>query len=66
MPGKILELAAEVGVLVDKGAPLVVMEAMKMEHTLSAPARGTVTGFLCAVGEQVADGAELVEFEPAE
>ena len=66
MPGKILALSAELGVVVDKGTPLVVMEAMKMEHTLSAPARGTVKAYLCSAGEQVADGAELVEFEPAE
>jgi len=41
------------------------MEAMKMEHTLRAPAAGRVKGFLCAVGEQVKEGAELVEFEAA-
>jgi 3-methylcrotonyl-CoA carboxylase alpha subunit len=39
------------------------MEAMKMEHTLMAPARGVVRGFRYAPGDQVADGAELVDFE---
>jgi 3-methylcrotonyl-CoA carboxylase alpha subunit len=63
MPGKIIALQAEVGVEVDKGAPLIVMEAMKMEHTLCAPAKGRVKAWLCSVGEQVKDGAELVEFE---
>ncbi len=63
MPGKTIALAAEVSAEVEKGAALVVMEAMKMEHTLAAPARGRVTAFLCSVGEQVEDGAELVEFE---
>jgi 3-methylcrotonyl-CoA carboxylase alpha subunit len=37
---------------------------MKMEHTLRAPAAGTVVSFRAQVGEQVAEGAELVEFEP--
>ncbi len=63
MPGKIVALAAAVGSEVEKGAALVVMEAMKMEHTLVAPARGRVKAYLCSVGEQVKDGAELVEFE---
>jgi 3-methylcrotonyl-CoA carboxylase alpha subunit len=42
-----------------------ILEAMKMEHTICAPAAGTVKSFRYAVGEQVADGAELVEFEAA-
>jgi 3-methylcrotonyl-CoA carboxylase alpha subunit len=63
MPGKIVSLLAEVGATIDKGAPLLVMEAMKMEHTLVAPARGVVKAFLCAAGDQVADGIELVAFE---
>ncbi|MDB5968486.1 MAG: acetyl/propionyl/methylcrotonyl-CoA carboxylase subunit alpha [Hydrocarboniphaga sp.] len=66
MPGKIVDLPAAVGAEVDKGAALVVMEAMKMEHTLVAPAKGRVIAYLCSVGEQVKDGAELVEFEAAE
>jgi 3-methylcrotonyl-CoA carboxylase alpha subunit len=36
---------------------------MKMEHTLSAPANGVVKAFLCAPGDQVAEGIELIEFE---
>jgi len=63
MPGKIVALVAAVGSEVEKGAALVVMEAMKMEHTLLAPAKGRVLGYLCAVGDQVKDGVELVEFE---
>ncbi len=62
MPGKVIALLAEPGAKVEKGAPLVVLEAMKMEHTLVAPAAGTVKAFCYAVGEQVADGAELAEF----
>jgi 3-methylcrotonyl-CoA carboxylase alpha subunit len=48
---------------VEKGAPLLILEAMKMEHTIAAPAAGTVKAFRFNVGEQVSDGAELVEFE---
>ena len=44
------------------GTPLLVMEAMKMEHTLTAPARGRLQAFRFAVGDQVSDGAELVDF----
>jgi 3-methylcrotonyl-CoA carboxylase alpha subunit len=65
MPGKVIALLVEVGAQVEKGTPLVVLEAMKMEHTLLAPAAGRVKAFHYAVGEQVADGAELAEFEPS-
>ena len=63
MPGKVIALIAPVGGRVEKGAPLLILEAMKMEHTIAAPAAGTVKAFLFNVGEQVSDGAELVEFE---
>ena len=63
MPGKVIALIAEAGATVDKGAPLLVLEAMKMEHTIAAPVAGTVKAFRFNVGEQVSDGAELVEFE---
>jgi 3-methylcrotonyl-CoA carboxylase alpha subunit len=63
MPGKIVALLAQPGVPLEKGAPLLVMEAMKMEHTITAPASGVVKAYRCAVGEQVTDGVELVEFE---
>jgi 3-methylcrotonyl-CoA carboxylase alpha subunit len=49
--------------MVEKGAPLLILEAMKMEHTITAPAAGTVKGFFYAVGDQVGDGAVLVDFE---
>jgi 3-methylcrotonyl-CoA carboxylase alpha subunit len=64
MPGKVIALIAPVGTRIEKGAPLLILEAMKMEHTIAAPAAGTVKGFRFNVGEQVSDGAELVEFEP--
>jgi 3-methylcrotonyl-CoA carboxylase alpha subunit len=62
MPGKVVALLAQPGQKVDKGMPLLILEAMKMEHTITAPASGTVKAFCYAVGEQVADGAALVEF----
>ncbi|MBI4998763.1 MAG: acetyl/propionyl/methylcrotonyl-CoA carboxylase subunit alpha [Rhodocyclales bacterium] len=65
MPGKVIALLASPGAQVDKGSPLLILEAMKMEHTICAPAAGTVRSFRYAVGEQVADGAELVEFDAA-
>jgi 3-methylcrotonyl-CoA carboxylase alpha subunit len=64
MPGRILELIAAPGAIVRKGAPLLVLEAMKIEHTILAPAPGVLTAFRVAAGEQVAEGAELVSFEP--
>ncbi|NMG14448.1 acetyl/propionyl/methylcrotonyl-CoA carboxylase subunit alpha [Aromatoleum bremense] len=64
MPGKVIALLAEAGAKVAKGAPLLILEAMKMEHTINAPAAGTVKAYRYAVGDQVGDGAELVEFEP--
>jgi len=66
MPGKVIALIAAVGASVEKGAPLLVLEAMKMEHTISAPKRGTVKAFRCAPGDQVVDGVDLVDFEVVE
>jgi len=63
MPGKVIALIAAEGATVDKGAPLLILEAMKMEHTITAPSAGTVKAFRFAVGDQVGDGAELVDFE---
>ncbi len=63
MPGKVIALLIDSGGRVEKGAPLMILEAMKMEHTIVAPAAGVVKRFRFAVGDQVADGAELVEFE---
>jgi 3-methylcrotonyl-CoA carboxylase alpha subunit len=62
MPGRILAIMIEPNATVKRGAPLVVMEAMKMEHTVVAPVAGVVERVLCAVGEQVQEGAELIEF----
>jgi 3-methylcrotonyl-CoA carboxylase alpha subunit len=63
MPGKVIALLAQPGQKVEKGTPLLILEAMKMEHTITAPSAGVVKAFCYAAGEQVTDGATLVEFE---
>jgi 3-methylcrotonyl-CoA carboxylase alpha subunit len=63
MPGKIIAVLTKSGAKVDKGTPLVILEAMKMEHTITAPGRGTVKEIHYKVGEQVSEGAELLGFE---
>jgi 3-methylcrotonyl-CoA carboxylase alpha subunit len=60
MPGKIVALLVDVGAVVERGAPLLIMEAMKMEHTIQAPSAGCVSELLYAVGDQVAEGAQLL------
>lgn len=65
MPGKVVGFAVKAGDTVRKGQPLAVMEAMKMEHTIAAPADGTVTELLFAPGDQVAEGAELLKIATA-
>jgi 3-methylcrotonyl-CoA carboxylase alpha subunit len=59
MPGKIVAAPAKPGDAVTKGQPIVVLEAMKMEHALVAPFDGVVETVAVAVGEQVADGTVL-------
>ncbi|HTR08071.1 MAG TPA: acetyl/propionyl/methylcrotonyl-CoA carboxylase subunit alpha [Paraburkholderia sp.] len=65
MPGKVIAVLVEPGAVVEKGTPLIVMEAMKMEHTIGAPSAGKVTEVLYGVGDQVADGAQLLVLEAA-
>lgn len=65
MPGKVIAVLVEPGRKVEQGDPLIVMEAMKMEHTIGAPAAGVVAEVLYAVGDQVADGAQLLVMGPA-
>jgi 3-methylcrotonyl-CoA carboxylase alpha subunit len=64
MPGTVTRILAEPGVELQRGAPLLVLEAMKMEHTLRAPADGRLTALKCAVGDFVQEGMELADFEP--
>jgi 3-methylcrotonyl-CoA carboxylase alpha subunit len=63
MPGKVVSFAVNVGDKVKAGQPLAVMEAMKMEHTMAAPADGEVLELLYAPGDQVAEGAELLKLK---
>ena len=60
MPGKVISFGVKAGDKVSKGQVLAVMEAMKMEHTIAAPADGVVAELLYAPGDQVAEGAELL------
>ena len=66
MPGKVIAHVAAEGAKVEKGAALMVLEAMKMELTISAPRAGVVKRFVYGVGEQVSEGAELVVLEEDE
>jgi 3-methylcrotonyl-CoA carboxylase alpha subunit len=63
MPGRVLAVHVKAGDEVARGAPLVVLEAMKMEQTITAPAAGRIARVLCAPGDQVREGAELLAFE---
>ncbi|WP_234053316.1 MULTISPECIES: acetyl/propionyl/methylcrotonyl-CoA carboxylase subunit alpha [unclassified Xanthobacter] len=65
MPGTIIRIAVEAGQEVAKGAPLVVVEAMKMEHTVAAPRDGRIKALNFAVGDLVDEGAELLVLEDA-
>lgn len=60
MPGKILKVMVQEGSVVKKGEPLLVMEAMKMEHTIKAVQDGTVEKIFFKEGQQVTGGVELV------
>jgi 3-methylcrotonyl-CoA carboxylase alpha subunit len=62
MPGRVVALLVAPGAHVTKGTPLLILEAMKMEHTTFAPADGVCEAFNVAVGEQVSEGSELVKF----
>ena len=62
MPGKIVALMVEAGARVIRGTPLLIMEAMKMEHTICSPCDGSVAVFNYPVGAVVNEGAELLDF----
>ena len=63
MPGRVVRVMTKPGAKVAKGEPLVILEAMKMEHTITAPADGIVKEVHYADGEQVLEGAQLVTLE---
>jgi 3-methylcrotonyl-CoA carboxylase alpha subunit len=60
MPGKVLQVLVAVGAKVAKGTPLVILEAMKMEHSIAAPHDGRVAEIHFQAGEQVNEGALLL------
>jgi 3-methylcrotonyl-CoA carboxylase alpha subunit len=62
MPGSVVKLLARAGERVAAGQPLLVIEAMKMEHTLRAPVSGVVEAIHFQAGEQVEGGEELLNF----
>jgi 3-methylcrotonyl-CoA carboxylase alpha subunit len=66
LPGTVVALHVTVGQPVVRGAPLVTVEAMKMEHTLTAPYDGVVERLLFGLADRVAAGAVLVELLPAD
>ena len=66
MPGRIVQLAVTAGQRVAKGAPVVTLEAMKMEHAMPAPFDAVVAEAPVAAGQQVSEGALLVRLEKAE
>jgi 3-methylcrotonyl-CoA carboxylase alpha subunit len=63
MPGKVVSFSVKAGDKVSKGQPLAVMEAMKMEHTIAAPADGVVSELMFAPGDQVTEGSELLRLQ---
>jgi 3-methylcrotonyl-CoA carboxylase alpha subunit len=63
MPGSIVDVLVSAGQTVQKGQPLMILEAMKMEHTIAAPADGVVAQVLFGRGDQVKEGEQLLQFE---
>jgi len=64
MPGRVAQVMAEPGMTVRRGEPLMIIEAMKMEHTITTPADGVVEAVRFAAGDLVEEGAELIVLVP--
>ena len=64
LPGTVVALLAEEGAYLEKGAPILTLEVMKMEQTLRAPFAGILKVIKCKVGDIVGEGVELAEIEP--
>jgi len=61
MSGMVVAVMVKPGDVVSKGAPLMILEAMKMEHTIAAPAAGKVKVVNYVPGDRVKEGADLVD-----
>jgi 3-methylcrotonyl-CoA carboxylase alpha subunit len=66
MPGHVLDVRVQADQVVEKGAVLLVLEAMKMEHSLAAPWRARVVEIKVQAGQRVEEGTDLIRLEPAE
>ncbi|TYO67285.1 acetyl/propionyl/methylcrotonyl-CoA carboxylase subunit alpha [Bradyrhizobium hipponense] len=64
LPGTVVAVLAEAGATLEKGAPILTLEVMKMEQTLRAPFAGVLTAIKCKVGDIVQEGVELAVVEP--
>jgi acetyl-CoA/propionyl-CoA carboxylase biotin carboxyl carrier protein len=64
MPGQVLSIGVSTGSAVDAGDPVVTLEAMKMEHAVATPTKGTVAEVFVRVGDQVQRGQRLAVVEP--
>ena len=65
LPGRVAQVAVRSGETVERGATLVVLEAMKMELTVDAPRAGVIGDIAVSNGDQVVEGALLVTFADA-
>ena len=65
LPGTVVAILAEEGATLEKGAPILTLEVMKMEQTLRAPFAGVLKKIKCRVGDIVQEGVELAEIEPS-
>jgi acetyl/propionyl-CoA carboxylase alpha subunit len=65
MPGKVVQVHAAVGDTVKRGQPLLTLEAMKMEHAMTAPMDGVLAELTVKAGDQISEGVLLARIEPA-
>jgi 3-methylcrotonyl-CoA carboxylase alpha subunit len=65
MPGRVIAMLVDRDASVEQGQALMIIEAMKMEHTIHAPVDGTVTAVSFSEGELVEEGVELLAVAPA-
>ena len=64
MPGLIAAIPATIGTKVKKDQPLIILEAMKMEHTLCASCDGTVKEIFADIGDTITEGTILIDLDP--